>query len=85
MEVIDTVLSAQERIDLWRQYKKNHPDTQLVQESDYGYVKRLLTVQVEKTWPIAFEVGHKAGMKEVVEWLFDHSTAREAIFIPKII
>ena len=38
-------LTGEERIKVWEAYKKAHPNPELIPESDFGYINRLLKAQ----------------------------------------
>ena len=44
----ERLLTGKERIAIWEQYKSEHPNPELIPDSDFGYVQRLLKAQLTK-------------------------------------
>ena len=42
------LLTGKKRISVWEKYRSEHPNPDLIPESDFGYINRLLKAQVAK-------------------------------------
>ena len=65
MEAKDTVIRGAKRIEIYQKYCSEHPDPEIIEDSDFGLVTRFIEAQAE----ISFKMGRdsrKGGIEELM-------------------
>ena len=68
-EDMSELLTGEERTTIWEQYKREHPDPEVIPQSDFGYVNRLLKAQLAKARPII----EKQERERIIRWVEENS------------
>ena len=69
----DTVLDGRQRIELWNNYKSEHPNPEIANIEDFAYIQKLLKAQAK----LSFNAGGKNEKAKVAGIFKDANDLKE--------